>query len=102
MIFLRGRIIGRLECGHTQLKVSKELGIVQSVVSRLWQRFQDDSNVSRRYRTDDPELQHRMRTGKKIWQLLPKETDGAQHQTCLVSSLQLPVREFQGRPCTYA
>ncbi|GFV63322.1 transposable element Tcb1 transposase [Trichonephila clavipes] len=30
-----------------------------------------------------------MRTG--IWQLLPKETHGAQHQTCLVSSLQLPV-----------
>ncbi|GFV04763.1 transposable element Tcb2 transposase [Trichonephila clavipes] len=29
-----------------------------------------------------------MRTG--IWQLLPKATDGAQHQTCLVSSLQLP------------
>ncbi|GFU54158.1 uncharacterized protein TNCV_3618171 [Trichonephila clavipes] len=35
-----------------------------------------------------------------IWQLLPKETDGAQHQTCLVSSLQLPVRQFQDRPCT--
>ncbi|GFV05190.1 uncharacterized protein TNCV_224031 [Trichonephila clavipes] len=35
-----------------------------------------------------PELQRRMRTG--IWQLLLKETDGAQHQTCLVSSLQLP------------
>ncbi|GFX04310.1 transposable element Tcb2 transposase [Trichonephila clavipes] len=32
-----------------------------------------------------------MRTS--IWQLLPKETDGAQHQTCLVSSLQLPVRQ---------
>ncbi|GBM18809.1 hypothetical protein AVEN_203091-1 [Araneus ventricosus] len=47
-----------------------------------------------------PELQRRMRTG--IWQLLPKETDGAQHQTCLVSSLQLPVRQFQGRPCTDA
>ncbi|GFW91948.1 transposable element Tcb2 transposase [Trichonephila clavipes] len=25
-----------------------------------------------------------------IWQLLPKETDGAQHQACLVSSFQLP------------
>ncbi|GFV42927.1 uncharacterized protein TNCV_4954371 [Trichonephila clavipes] len=37
-----------------------------------------------------------------IWQLLPKETDGAQHQTCLVSSLQLPVRQFQGRPSTDA
>ncbi|GBL85193.1 hypothetical protein AVEN_222685-1 [Araneus ventricosus] len=30
-----------------------------------------------------PELQRRMRSG--IWHLLPKETDGAQHQTCLVS-----------------
>ncbi|GFV74773.1 uncharacterized protein TNCV_1040111 [Trichonephila clavipes] len=47
-----------------------------------------------------PELQRRMRTG--IWQLMPKERDRAQHQTCLVNSLQLPVRQFQGRPCTYA
>ncbi|GFV24389.1 transposable element Tcb1 transposase, partial [Trichonephila clavipes] len=76
MIFLRGRIIGRLECRCTQLEVSEELGIAQSVISRLWQRFQDEGN------------------------LLPKETDGAQHQTCLVSTLQLPVRQFQGRPCT--
>ncbi|GFW44538.1 transposable element Tc3 transposase [Trichonephila clavipes] len=44
--FLRGRIIGRLECGRTQLKVSEELGIAQCVISRLWQRFQDDGNVS--------------------------------------------------------
>ncbi|GFW00755.1 transposable element Tcb1 transposase [Trichonephila clavipes] len=42
--FLRGRIIGRLECGRTQLGVSEELGIAQSVISRLWQRFQDDGN----------------------------------------------------------
>ncbi|GFW39106.1 uncharacterized protein TNCV_1830971 [Trichonephila clavipes] len=42
MIFLRGRIIGRLECGRTQLGVSEELGIAQSVISRLWRRFQDD------------------------------------------------------------
>ncbi|GFU50233.1 uncharacterized protein TNCV_300681 [Trichonephila clavipes] len=27
-----------------------------------------------------PELQRRIRTG--IWQLLPKEIDGARHQTC--------------------
>ncbi|GFU15639.1 transposable element Tcb2 transposase [Trichonephila clavipes] len=31
------------------LKVSEELGIAQSVISRLWQRFQDDGNVSRCY-----------------------------------------------------
>ncbi|GFV52400.1 uncharacterized protein TNCV_2871411 [Trichonephila clavipes] len=34
--FLRGRIIRRLECGRTQLEVSEELGIAQSIISRLW------------------------------------------------------------------
>ncbi|GFS50022.1 transposable element Tcb1 transposase [Trichonephila clavipes] len=54
--FLRSRIIGRLECGRTQLKVSEELGIAQSVISRLWQRFQDDGNVSRCYSTGRPRV----------------------------------------------
>ncbi|GFS96971.1 transposable element Tcb1 transposase [Trichonephila clavipes] len=49
--FLRGRIIGRLQFGRTQLEVFEVLGIAQRVISRLWQRFQDDSNVSRCYRT---------------------------------------------------
>ncbi|GBO05460.1 hypothetical protein AVEN_18778-1 [Araneus ventricosus] len=50
-VLLPSRIIGRLECGRTQLEVSEELGIAQSVISRLWQRFQDDGNVSRCYST---------------------------------------------------
>ncbi|GFW27721.1 uncharacterized protein TNCV_766031 [Trichonephila clavipes] len=99
--FLRGRIIERLECGRTQLEVSEELGITQSVISRLCQRFQDDGNVSRCYSTGRPRVTT-PNEDRYIWQLLPKETDGAQHQTCLVSSLQLPVRQFQGRPCTDA
>ncbi|GFW12978.1 uncharacterized protein TNCV_3329101 [Trichonephila clavipes] len=99
--FLRGRIIGRLECGRTQLEVSEELGIAHSVISRLWQRFQDNSNVSRCYSTGRPRV-ITPNEGRYICQLLPKETDGAQHQTCLVSSLQLPVRQFQGKPCTDA
>ncbi|GFX39938.1 uncharacterized protein TNCV_2647011 [Trichonephila clavipes] len=33
--FLRGRIIGRLECARTQLEVSEELGITQRVISRF-------------------------------------------------------------------
>ncbi|GFW97182.1 uncharacterized protein TNCV_631871 [Trichonephila clavipes] len=52
--FLRGRIIGRLECGRTQLEVFEELGIAQRVISRLWQRFQDYGNVSRCYSTGRP------------------------------------------------
>ncbi|GFY29941.1 uncharacterized protein TNCV_4072541 [Trichonephila clavipes] len=94
--FLRGRSIGRLECGRTHLEVSEELGIAQSIIFRLWQRFQDVGNVSKGYSTGRP----RVTTSNKdryICQLLPKETDGAQHQTCLVSSLQLPVRQLQGR-----
>ncbi|GFY13223.1 cubilin [Trichonephila clavipes] len=43
--FLCGIIIGRLECGCTQLEVSEELGIAQSVISRLWQRIHDDGLV---------------------------------------------------------
>ncbi|GFV09874.1 uncharacterized protein TNCV_2318041 [Trichonephila clavipes] len=54
--FLRGRIIGRLECGRNQLKVSEELRITQSVISRLWQRFQDDGNVNRSYSTGHPRV----------------------------------------------
>ncbi|GFY25225.1 transposable element Tcb2 transposase [Trichonephila clavipes] len=49
-------IIGRLECGRTQLEVSEELGIDQSVISRLWQRFQDDGNVNRCYSTGRPRV----------------------------------------------
>ncbi|GFV62102.1 transposable element Tcb1 transposase [Trichonephila clavipes] len=44
---LRGRIIGRLECGRTQLEVSDELGLAQSIISRLWKRFQDDVTAKR-------------------------------------------------------
>ncbi|GFU14422.1 uncharacterized protein TNCV_328861 [Trichonephila clavipes] len=73
----------------------------QSVISRLWQRFQDYGNVSRCYSTGRPRVTT-PNEDRYIWQLLPKETDGAQHQTCLVSSLQLPVRQFHGRPRTDA
>ncbi|GFV60144.1 transposable element Tcb1 transposase [Trichonephila clavipes] len=54
--FLRGRIIGGLKCGRTLLDVSEELGIAQSVISRLWQRFQDDGNGSRCYSTGHPRV----------------------------------------------
>ncbi|GFX48385.1 transposable element Tcb1 transposase [Trichonephila clavipes] len=38
------------------LEVSEELGIAQSVISRLWQLFQDDGNVSRCYSTGRPRV----------------------------------------------
>ncbi|GFU43156.1 uncharacterized protein TNCV_3775311 [Trichonephila clavipes] len=98
---LRGRIIGGLEYGRNQLEVSEELGITQSNISRLWQRFQDDVNVNRYYSTGHPRVTTPTED-RYIWKLLPKETDGAQHQTGLVSSLQLLVRQFQSRRCTDA
>ncbi|GFT82524.1 transposable element Tcb1 transposase [Trichonephila clavipes] len=54
MVFLRGRVIERLERERTQQEVSEALRIAQSVISRLWQRFQDDGNVSRCYSTGHP------------------------------------------------
>ncbi|GFY09282.1 uncharacterized protein TNCV_775571 [Trichonephila clavipes] len=91
--------VSDVECSAAGLAgVSEELGIIQSVIYSLWRRFRKDGNVSRCYRW--PRVTTPNEVG--IWQLLPKETDGAQHQTCLVSSLQLPVRQFQGRPCTDA
>ncbi|GFX49268.1 uncharacterized protein TNCV_3333861 [Trichonephila clavipes] len=99
--FLRSRIIGRLECGRTQLELSEELGIAKSVISSIWQRFQDDGNVSRCYGTGRPQITT-PNEDRYLAITAKKKTDGAQHQTCLVSSLQLPVRQFQGRPCTDA
>ncbi|GFX04892.1 uncharacterized protein TNCV_2248751 [Trichonephila clavipes] len=94
--FLRGRVIGR-----TQLEVSEELRIPQSVIYRLWQRFLDDGNVSRCYSTGRPRVTT-PNEDRYIWELLSEETDGVHHQICLVSSHQLPVRQFQGRPHTDA
>ncbi|GFY21073.1 uncharacterized protein TNCV_3991171 [Trichonephila clavipes] len=42
-----------------------------------------------------PELQHRMKTD--VWQYLQKQADGVQHPVCLVSYLQLQVRQFQNK-----
>ncbi|GFV10598.1 transposable element Tcb1 transposase [Trichonephila clavipes] len=62
--FLRGRIIGRLECGRTQLEVSEELGIAQSVISRLWQRFQ--VVINRRSAASDLSRQLSSATGTTV------------------------------------
>ncbi|GFX88783.1 HTH_Tnp_Tc3_2 domain-containing protein [Trichonephila clavipes] len=66
--FLRGRIIGRLECGRTHHEVSEELGIYQSVISRLWQRFQDDVTAKRNRQSTAANLPRQLSsaTGTKV------------------------------------
>ncbi|GFV71306.1 uncharacterized protein TNCV_5032451 [Trichonephila clavipes] len=95
--FLRGRIIGRLECGRAQLEVSEELGIAQSVTSRLWKRFQDDGNVSRCYSTGRPRVTPP--NEDRYLAVTAKRKRRSTATDCLVSPLQLPVQQFQGRPC---
>ncbi|GFT65901.1 uncharacterized protein TNCV_772161 [Trichonephila clavipes] len=82
--FLRGRIIGRVECGRNQLEVSQEPGIEQSVIYRLSQRFQDDGNVSRCYSTGRPRVTT-PNEDRYIWQLLPKKKQ-TEHSIRPVSS----------------
>ncbi|GFU99025.1 HTH_Tnp_Tc3_2 domain-containing protein [Trichonephila clavipes] len=96
--FLRGRIIGRLECGRTQLEVSKELGIAQSVLSRLWKRFQDDGNVSRCNRTGRPRVKT-LNEDRYIYFAVIAKNRQAQHQTCLVFLFSYRYDSFKA-PCT--
>ncbi|GFX74436.1 transposable element Tcb2 transposase [Trichonephila clavipes] len=65
-----------------------------------FQRFQDDGNVSRCYSTG--RLRVTTPNEDRYLAITAKETDEAQHQTCLVRSLQLLARQFQGKQCTDA
>ncbi|GFU71495.1 cubilin [Trichonephila clavipes] len=77
------------------MEVSKELGIAQSVISRLWQPFQDDDNVSRCHNIDRPRKENEDQPNEdRHLAVTSKETDGSQNQTCLVSSLQLPSARY--------
>lgn len=65
---------------RTRMKISEELEIAQSVMSRLWEVFQDDGNISRCYSTDRP----RVATPNKdryLAIIAKKKADRAQHQT---------------------
>ncbi|KFM63642.1 Transposable element Tcb2 transposase, partial [Stegodyphus mimosarum] len=47
-MFAKGKIVGMLESGRSQTEVSRILNVNQSVISRLWQRFQRKGDVTRR------------------------------------------------------
>ncbi|GFX61313.1 paired domain-containing protein [Trichonephila clavipes] len=46
-MFTKGRIVRMLESSRSQTEVSRILNVGQSVISRLWQRFQRTGDVSR-------------------------------------------------------
>ncbi|GFX61757.1 transposable element Tcb2 transposase [Trichonephila clavipes] len=42
------RVVGRLEGGHTQAEVAQAIGVSQSVISRIWNRFLETGRAGRR------------------------------------------------------
>ncbi|GFX39965.1 transposable element Tcb2 transposase [Trichonephila clavipes] len=42
------RVVGRLEGGQTQVKVAQAIGVSQSVISRIWNRFLETESAGRR------------------------------------------------------
>ncbi|GFV10612.1 HTH_Tnp_Tc3_2 domain-containing protein [Trichonephila clavipes] len=42
------RVVGRLEGGQTQAEVAQTIGVSQSVISRIWNRFLETGSVGRR------------------------------------------------------
>ncbi|GFU71488.1 transposable element Tcb1 transposase [Trichonephila clavipes] len=68
MIFYVVELIGRLQCGRTQLEVSEELGIAKSVIFRLWKQFQDyvTAKRNRRSTTSDQSRQLASASGTTV------------------------------------
>ncbi|GFV21895.1 transposable element Tc3 transposase [Trichonephila clavipes] len=52
--FTRGRIIGKLEEGHSVTSVAAEFGIAHSIVSRLWRQFQTTGTAIRGFSSGRP------------------------------------------------
>ncbi|GFW76154.1 paired domain-containing protein [Trichonephila clavipes] len=46
-MFTKGRVVGMRESSRSQTEVSRILNVDQSVISRLWQRFQRTGDVTR-------------------------------------------------------
>ncbi|GFX96680.1 transposable element Tc1 transposase [Trichonephila clavipes] len=46
-MFMKGRLVGMLESSRSQTEVSRILNVDQSMISRLWQRFQVTGDVTR-------------------------------------------------------
>ncbi|GFW88929.1 transposable element Tcb2 transposase [Trichonephila clavipes] len=42
------RVVGRLEGGQTQVEVAQSIGVSQSVISRIWNRFLETGSAGRR------------------------------------------------------
>ncbi|GFX76644.1 hypothetical protein TNCV_3163621 [Trichonephila clavipes] len=42
------RVVGRLEGGQTQIEVAQAIGVSQSVISRIWNRFLETGSADRR------------------------------------------------------
>ncbi|GFW53001.1 transposable element Tc3 transposase [Trichonephila clavipes] len=55
-MFTKGRIVGMLESSRSQTEVSRILNVDQSVISRLWQRFQRTGDVTRQPVSGQPKV----------------------------------------------
>ncbi|GFV02928.1 transposable element Tcb2 transposase [Trichonephila clavipes] len=55
-IFTKGRIIGMMKSSRSHTEVSCILNVDQSVISRLWQRFQRTGDVTRQPVSDRPRV----------------------------------------------
>ncbi|GFX96383.1 paired domain-containing protein [Trichonephila clavipes] len=55
-MFTKGRIVGMLESSRSQTEVSRILNVDQSVISRLWQRFQRTRDVTQQPVSGQPRV----------------------------------------------
>ncbi|GFW71758.1 transposable element Tcb1 transposase [Trichonephila clavipes] len=85
------------------LEVSEKLGIAQSVLPRLWQRFQDDGNMSRCYSTGRPRV---TKPNEDLYLAVTakrnRRSTASDLSRQLSSATDMTVSHTQDRPCTDA
>ena len=71
----RGRALAWLQDGATQRNVAQSLNVSQSVIGRLWQRFQGTGRLNNRRRSGRPRLTTQWETGtSQTWHYVNAES----------------------------
>ncbi|GFW44956.1 uncharacterized protein TNCV_4512701 [Trichonephila clavipes] len=92
-VFMRGRIIGKIEEGRKIIDVAREFDIAHSVVSRLWKSFKTTGMCSRQ--NGDVVLEIR-RCGRQIYRPNSKKKQahhssaGGKSVSCCIRKADLP------------
>ncbi|GFV75840.1 transposable element Tcb2 transposase [Trichonephila clavipes] len=97
-MFTKGRIVGKLESSRSQTEVSRILNVDQSVISRLWQRFQKTGDVTRQPVSGRPRFTTPLQDRHLYaWDMLGRQIAALSHPPSSVTELKRALQEALNR-----